>query len=224
MMISNKTNPVLSVKNVSKQYKDHIVLDNISFDLNHNEIIFITGHSGAGKSTLLKLITMLTKPSSGEIIFDEHNIVNISKYQIPMHRRKMGIIFQDPMLINDLDVFNNIALPLVIAGFSYKDITRRVNAALEKVSLVGKERHLPDQLSSGEQQRVSIARAIVNKPKIIIADEPTGNLDPKLSGEIFNLFQDLSLVGVSMLITTHDTYLIDKFPQRRIILNKGKSA
>jgi cell division transport system ATP-binding protein len=212
---------ILQVENLSKKFDSHAYsLESVSFSVPKGEMMFVTGPSGAGKSTLLKLLALLVRPSSGEIWFNGIQVSNLPNKKIPMFRRMMGIIFQEPMLLADRNVFNNVALPLVIDNHDYKDMGRKVRAALDKVSLLNKEKMYPHQLSAGEQQRVSIARAIVNKPLLVLADEPTGNLDPSLSMEIFNLFNQLSNVGVSSLITTHDQYLIEQLPQKKLILRQ----
>ena len=167
-------------------------------------MVFITGHSGAGKSTLLKLVAMLERPSRGEVIVGGHSLAKMTKAQIPNYRRRIGFIFQDPHLLYDRTVFDNIALPLLISGMGSNDIRRRVQAALDKVGLLGKEKIFPLMLSAGEKQRVGIARAMVNKPTIILADEPTGNLDSKTSEEVMALFLELNRQGRTIVIVTHE--------------------
>ncbi len=209
--------------NVIKRYEETgDVLRNISFNLERGEMAFLTGHSGAGKSTLLRLIAVMERCTRGQIIVDGHDLNLVRESQLPFIRRKMGFIYQDYKLLNDRTVFDNVALPLIIAGFSHQEVTRRVRAALEKVSLQGKEKKYPLALSGGEQQRVGIARAVVNKPPIIIADEPTGNLDPELSAEIMELFRQFQQVGVTILIATHDISLISQLNQRVLKLDHGQ--
>ena len=186
------------------------------------EMAFLTGHSGAGKSSLLKLIALLERSSRGQVIINNQNLAKISRRRIPYFRRNIGIIFQDHQLLFDRTVYDNVALPLIIAGFSHRDIGKRVRAALDKVGLLNKEKKYPITLSGGEQQRVGIARAVVNKPPLILADEPTGNLDPELSAEIMGLFQDFSDVGVTVLVATHDLALISQLPYRMLTLKNGK--
>jgi len=214
---------MLKFENVSKRYEETgEVLTNVSFHLEHGEIAFLTGHSGAGKSTLLKLIGVMERCTRGHIWLDGENLCTAKQRHLPFIRRKMGFIYQDYKLLQDRTVFDNVALPLVIAGFAHHEILRKVRAALEKVSLAGKEKKYPYALSGGEQQRVGIARAIVNRPPIIIADEPTGNLDPDLALEIMNLFVSFQQVGVTVLIATHDISLITKMNHRVLKLNQGQ--
>ena len=198
------------------------VLRNVSFHLRKGEIAFLTGHSGAGKSTLLRLITLMERSSRGRIILDEQDIELAKEHHLPFIRRKMGVIYQDYKLLYDRTVFDNIALPLVIAGYGHHEVARRVRAALDKVNLTGKEKKYPLALSGGEQQRVGIARAVVNKPPIIIADEPTGNLDPELSAEIMILFEQFQQVGVTVLIASHDISLITHLNHRVLKLDHGQ--
>ncbi len=208
---------------VFKRYPDaEDALSDVSFQLEQGEMVFLTGHSGAGKSTLLKLIAGMEKCTRGQIIFDGQNINRITEKQIPFVRRKLGLIFQDYKLLQERTVFDNVALPLVVAGNGYHEIARRVRASLDKVGLSGKETKYPITLSGGEQQRVGIARAVVNKPKMILADEPTGNLDPELSAEIMDLFSQFQQVGVTILIASHDKALIDKMHNRVLHLDHGR--
>jgi cell division transport system ATP-binding protein len=209
--------------NVSKRYATgHEGLSNTSFAIEEGQMAFLTGHSGAGKSTLLRLIGCLERPTRGQVWVNDRNLNKLSNSQIPYHRRDVGIIFQDHRLLHDRTVFDNVALPLVVAGASPNEIKRRVNAALDKVGLLHKERSMPLTLSGGEQQRVGIARAVVSKPKVLLADEPTGNLDPELSKEIMELFMEFNRVGVTLLIATHDIALILSMSQRIIKLDKGR--
>lgn len=209
--------------NVTKRYPETgDVLRNVSFHLRRGEIAFLTGHSGAGKSTLLRLIAAMERCSRGQILLDGQDLSYAKENQLPFIRRKMGFIYQDYKLLQDRTVFDNVALPLVIAGFGHHEIARRVRAALDKVSLTGKEKKYPLALSGGEQQRVGIARAVVNKPPIIIADEPTGNLDPELSEEIMFLFGQFQQVGVTVLIASHDISLITQLNHRVLKLDHGQ--
>jgi len=209
--------------NASKRYSSGFdALQNVNFHMAPGEMAFLTGHSGAGKSSLLKLIALLERSSRGQVIVNNQNLAKVPRRRIPYFRRNIGIIFQDHQLLFDRTVYDNVALPLIIAGFSHKDIGKRVRAALDKVGLLGKEKKYPITLSGGEQQRVGIARAVVNKPPLILADEPTGNLDPELSAEIMNLFQDFSDVGVTVLVATHDIALISQLPYRTLTLKDGK--
>ncbi len=209
--------------NVGKRYAGaREALAGVSFHLEAGEMAFLTGHSGAGKSTLLKLIAMLERASYGQVFFNGQNITRIGKRRIPYLRREIGIIFQNYKLLNDRTVFDNVALPLVIAGFSYQEIRRRVRAALDKVGLLDKEKRYPVMLSGGEQQRVGVARAVVNKPPLLLADEPTGNLDPALSEEMMHLFEQFNQVGVTVLIASHDLDLISRMNHRVFTLGQGR--
>src|SRR5690606_17103642 len=192
---------MIVLENVSKRYPGGFeALKQVSLHIARGEMAFLTGHSGAGKSTLMKLIMLMERPSQGQVIVGGQNLNRIPKRQIPYYRRHVGVVFQNHHLLFDRTVFDNVALPLSIAGVSPRDIGRRVRAALDKVGLLKKERLYPIALSGGEQQRVGIARAIVNKPPLLLADEPTGNLDPELSADIMKLFDQLIQVGVTMLI------------------------
>jgi cell division transport system ATP-binding protein len=214
---------MLKFDSVSKHYPEAgDVLRNVSFHLQHGEMAFLTGHSGAGKSTVLKLIAVIERCSRGQILLEGQSLNHAGDRQIPFIRRKMGMIFQDYKLLQDRTVFDNVALPLVIAGYGHHEIARRVRAALDKVGLLGKERKYPMTLSGGEQQRVGIARAVVNKPPMILADEPTGNLDPELSAEIMKLFEQFQQVGVTVLIASHDISLITQMNRRVLKLDHGQ--
>ncbi len=214
---------MIRLEQVSKVYKGgQKGLLKLNLHIKEGEMVFLTGHSGAGKSTLLKLASLLERPTTGQIWLDGEDVSRVSKSRIPSLRRKMGLIFQEHRLLMDRTVFENIALPLVIDGYSYNDINRRVMAALDKVGLHDKARCLPRQLSGGEQQRVGIARAVINRPKVLIADEPTGNLDPALSAEIMGLFAQFNRVGVTVIVATHDLGLIARMPYRTINLKQGR--
>lgn len=213
---------MISFDAVNKTYPGGFnALKNISFNLDAGEMAFLTGHSGAGKSTLLKLISVMEKPSSGKVAINGMDVSTIKYNQIPYMRRNIGMIFQNHNLLKDRTVFDNVALPLIIEGVGLKETRKRVDAALEKVGLSSKTRCFPYMLSGGEQQRVGIARAIVNKPPIILADEPTGNLDPKLSLDIIRLFEEFNSVGVCVLIATHDLGLIARMKYRTLTLKQG---
>jgi cell division transport system ATP-binding protein len=213
---------MLSFEQVYKRYPDAgEALSDVSFHLDKGEMAFLTGRSGAGKSTLLKLVAMMEKSTRGKVILDGHNLSTISEWRIPYLRRHLGLIFQDYKLLNDRTVSDNVALPLIVSGVNHQEISRRVRAALDKVGLLGKERKYPLALSGGEQQRVGIARAIVNKPRLILADEPTGNLDPELSMEVMLMFEEFKRVGVTVLIATHDIDLINSLGYRVLKLDKG---
>ena len=214
---------MINFEQVSKRYPGGFeALNQINFTLEKGEMAFLTGHSGAGKTTLLKLIAKLQSPSSGELTVNGVRVNHLKKREIAGYRSQLGIIFQSPNLLNDRTVFDNVALPLQIQGFSHASIPKRVHAALEMVGLLSKEKLLPAQLSAGEQQRVSIARAVVHKPALVLADEPTGNLDPSLSMGIMKLFQQFNQVGVSVLIATHDLALIAAMKHRILMLKGGK--
>jgi cell division transport system ATP-binding protein len=214
---------MIRFSDVSKRYPGgQDALSNVNFHLQPGEMAFLTGHSGAGKSTLLKLITLIERSSRGQVIINGQNLSKLPRRRIPYHRRNIGIIFQDHQLLFDRTVFDNVALPLVIAGVPSNEIGRRVRAALDKVSLLNKEKSYPITLSGGEQQRVGIARAVVNKPPLLLADEPTGNLDPALSWEIMQIFEQFSQVGVTVMVATHDLDLIKRMPNRRLVLKQGR--
>ena len=211
--------------NISKRYPGGFeALSNVSFHLHKGAMAFLTGHSGAGKSTLLKLIALIERSTRGQLFFDGRNVSKISARRIPYIRRKIGFIFQDQNLLFDRSVFDNVALPLIIAGYRHQEVGRRVRAALDKVGLLSKEKLLPITLSGGEQQRVGIARAVVNKPMLLLADEPTGNLDPELSREIMALFAQFNDVGVSVLIASHDITLIEELDYPILSLDQGRLA
>ncbi len=208
---------------VSKRYPGgQEALSAVSFQLEAGEMAFLTGHSGAGKSSLLKLITLIERASGGQIVVNGHNLTRMGRREIPRLRRSIGIIFQDYRLLHDRTVFDNVALPLIVGGLQRRDVERRVRAALDMVGLLSKEKRYPVTLSGGEQQRVGIARAVVHKPPLLLADEPTGNLDPELSREIMTLFQLFNQVGVSVLIATHDLELIASLSYRVLTLERGR--
>ena len=214
---------MIKFDHVSKGYAEvSDALVNVSFTIEKGEMAFLTGHSGAGKSTLLKLIALVETVSRGQVFLDGQNLNRVSEQEIPFIRRKIGLIFQDYKLLNDRTVADNIALPLLIAGYNHQDIKRRVRAVLDKVGLVGKEKSYPLSLSGGEQQRVGIARAVVNKPSLILADEPTGNLDPELSIEVMRLFKQFRQVGVTVLVATHDLSQVVESGYRQLILDQGR--
>jgi cell division transport system ATP-binding protein len=199
-------------------------LSGLTLSINKGEMLFITGHSGAGKSTLLRLIALIERPTNGRVIVDGQNTRRVKRRKIPAYRRQIGMVFQDHKLLYDRPVSDNVALPLVIAGVGHREVGRRVRAALDQVGLLHKEKQRPETLSAGEQQRVGIARAIVTRPKLLIADEPTGNLDPELSLEVMRIFRRFNEVGVTLLIASHDLSLIDRMGASRIALEDGKLA
>lgn len=214
---------MVSFERVSKRYipgKD--ALTNISFELQRGELVFLTGHSGAGKSTLLKLMTMIERPSRGSISIAGHSLARLKGNKKALLRRNIGVVHQNHQLLSDRTVYDNVALPLLISGYRPRDAVRRVRAALDSVGLLGYEARYPLELSGGEQQRVGIARAVVNKPALLLADEPTGNLDPQLSEEIMQLFSRFQQVGVTVLVATHDLGLVKRFGNRRLQLDHGR--
>ena len=216
---------MIQLEEVTKRFPGgQEALSGLSLSVETGEIVFVTGHSGAGKSTLLRLIALIERPTNGQVIVDGQNTSRVKRRKIPAYRRQIGMVFQDHKLLYDRTVFDNVALPLIIGGMSYRDAGRRVRPALEHVDLLHKEKQNPATLSAGEQQRVGIARAVVSRPKLLIADEPTGNLDPDLSVEVMRMFRRFNEVGVTLLIASHDIALIDKLGCRRIELDAGKLA
>lgn len=214
---------MIRFEHVYKRYPNgREALSDLSLHIESGEIVFLTGHSGAGKSSLLKLITLIERPSRGQLVVNGQNVNAIKRRKIPQFRQQIGVVFQDHKLLLDRTIFDNVALPLIIAGIGQKEIGKRVRAALDQVGLLGREQSLPLELSTGEQQRVGIARAVVSKPAILIADEPTGNLDPDLSIEVMNIFRRFNEVGVTVLVASHDLYLLEHFPVRRVRLESGK--
>ncbi len=214
---------MIKFENVTKRFPGgQEALSGLSLNVERGEMAFVTGHSGAGKSTLLRLIALIERPTSGQVIVDNQNTRRVRRRKIPKYRREIGMVFQDHKLLYDRPVADNVALPLVIAGVGHREVGRRVRAALDQVGLLKKEKQSPETLSAGEQQRVGIARAIVTRPKLLIADEPTGNLDPDLSLEVMRIFRRFNEVGVTLLIASHDIALIDKLGCRRIPLADGR--
>lgn len=214
---------MIRFESVYKRYPNgRDALASVSFRLEQGEMAFLTGPSGAGKSTLLKLVALIERPSRGTVLVGSLNTSRVPRRKIPEFRRRLGIVFQDHKLLNDRTVFDNVALPLVIGALRRREIGRRVRAALDQVGLLGFEKHFPESLSSGEQQRVGIARAVASRPELVIADEPTGNLDPELSREILGLFERFNEVGVTVLVATHDLGLIEGNNHRRLRLDGGK--
>lgn len=213
---------MINFDQVSKTYAGgYQAVQDLSFSISAGEMVFLTGHSGAGKSTVLKLIMLMERASTGGVSVAGQDLSLLGTREIPLHRQEMGVVFQNHQLLFDRSVFENIALPLRICGYDQIDITRRVRAALSKVGLLIKEKLNPRVLSTGEQQRIGIARAIVHKPKILLADEPTGNLDPQLSAEVMKLFQQFNRVGTTVLIASHDISLINRMNCRTLTLKKG---
>ncbi len=214
---------ILRVEKVSKIYEPHIkALEDVSFSVEKGEFLFITGPSGAGKSTLLKLIFREERPTTGEIFFENRPVSKLSRQEIPFLRRKIGVVFQDFKLLESRTVFENVALALEILGLSPGEIKKRVLRVLEAVGLSGKEKQLAKQLSGGEQQRVALARAVVNNPKLLLADEPTGNLDARRTEEVMELFEDLNARGTTIILATHDEALYVERHRRVLVLDQGR--
>jgi cell division transport system ATP-binding protein len=214
---------MITFENVAKRYPNgREALAGVSFAIQPGEFVFLTGRSGAGKSSVLKLIALLERPSRGTVTVSGHNTGKIKARRIPAFRRAIGVVFQDHKLLVDRPIYDNVALPLVVAGTPLKEVDRRVRAALDQVGLLGRERSSPLELSVGEQQRVGIARAVISKPQLLIADEPTGNLDPSLSVEVMRVFKRFQEVGVTVVIASHDPHLVEQFGQREIVLDAGR--
>jgi cell division transport system ATP-binding protein len=214
---------MIRFENVQKRYPGgREALSGVSFAVERGEMAFLTGPSGAGKSTLLKLVALIERPTRGTVLVNNQNTSRISRRRVPAFRQRIGVVFQDHKLLYDRPIFDNVALPLIIAGMKPREIGRRVRAALDQVGLLDREAHAPITLSTGEQQRVGIARAVASRPDVVIADEPTGNLDPALSLEVMRLFERFNDVGVTLLIATHDLDLLDRLGHRRIELAGGR--
>jgi len=214
---------MIKFNQVYKRYPGgHEALKNMSFEIAEGEMVYLTGHSGAGKSTLLKLIAAIERPTSGSAIVKGQNIKSLKGSALPYLRRNLGLIFQDHKLLFDRNAFENVMLPLQICGFDHRESAKRVRAALDKVGLLQREKSNPIALSGGEQQRLCIARAIVNRPSVLLADEPTGNLDTEYSVEIMNIFKSFHQVGVTLLISTHDESILRQFPARSLSLKAGE--
>jgi cell division transport system ATP-binding protein len=214
---------MIQFTDVSKRYasgKD--ALKRLNLFIKQGAMVFVTGRSGAGKTTLLRLIALIERQSRGQIIINSQNLERVRGNRVPLFRRNIGFMFQDHRLLNDRTVFDNVALPMVVAGYSYQETRKRVHAALDKVGLLGLEKSYPNALSGGEQQRVGIARAVVHRPVLLLADEPTGNLDPALSWESMKLFEEFNQVGVTVLIASHDLDMIKRLKKPIITLNAGQ--
>ena len=217
---------MIELSHVSKRYhsgpSDYVALRDVSFTVAKGEMVFVTGHSGAGKSTLLRLLTVIERPTRGQLLVQNKNLVRLPRWRVPYYRRDLGVVFQDNKLLTDRSVFDNVALPLVASGVSQREIPKRVRAVLDMVGLLGKEKLHPIVLSGGEQQRVGIARALVNRPPLLLADEPTGNLDQQLSEAIFDLFHGFHQHGVTVLIATHDLRQVERLGKRVLTLKAGE--
>ncbi len=217
--------PMIQFSQVIKRYPGgHTALDGITFDINAGELVFLTGHSGAGKSTLLKLIAAIERPTSGVVSVNGQNVGRLSRAAVPFLRRNIGLIFQDHKLLFDRNVIENALLPMSIASFNRREAMKRARAALDKVGLLGKEKAMPVTLSGGEQQRLCIARAVVSRPALVLADEPTGNLDAGYAADIMAMFRDFHQVGTTLVISTHDERAVAALDGRRIHLEYGKLA
>jgi cell division transport system ATP-binding protein len=215
--------PLLKFDAVGKRFADgREALSSLSFTLAAGEMAFVTGHSGAGKSTLLRLVHRSERASQGAVTFLGRNLAQLKARDLPAHRRRVGVVFQDHRLLPERSVFDNVALPLVIIGTPREDIARRVRHVLDRLGLGGRERALPAGLSTGEQQRVGIARAVVSQPPLLIADEPTGNLDPQLAVEVMQLFADLPAQGTAVLVASHDLHLVRRMRRRVLVLDHGR--
>ncbi|EYE88846.1 cell division protein FtsE [Fervidicella metallireducens AeB] len=213
---------MIKFSNVSKVYKNnHIALSNVSVTINRGDFVFLVGPSGAGKSTFIKLLLREIEPTSGEIIVNNVDVQKLTRKQIPMYRRSFGIVFQDFRLLSDKTVYENIAFAMQIVEASSRDIKKRVNQMLSLVGLSNKANMYPHQLSGGEQQRVALARALANNPKLLICDEPTGNLDPETAWGIMELLNDINLSGTTILMATHAKDVVDKMKKRVIAIEKG---
>jgi cell division transport system ATP-binding protein len=214
---------MIRFEQVAKRYPNgHIGLHELSFRVRRGEFLFVTGHSGAGKSTLLRLLLAMERPSSGKLLLAGQDLSTITSAQIPFLRRQIGVVFQNHQLLFDRSVFDNVALPLQILGLDKQEIARRVGVALERVSLADKSAQFPADLSTGQQQRVGIARAVVHRPALLLADEPTGNLDPRLAAEIMGVFEDINRLGTTVLIASHDLALIARMRHRMLTLQRGR--
>jgi cell division transport system ATP-binding protein len=213
----------LRLDGVTKRYDGgQQALEGVGFDVAAGERLFITGHSGAGKSTLLRLIHLSERPSRGTVLVSERNLAKVRGRQVAMHRRQIGVVHQDHRLLLERSVYDNVALPLLISGTPGQEIGKRVRSMLDKVGLGARERARPSELSTGEQQRVGIARAMVSQPLVLLADEPTGNLDPTLAAEIMTLFAALQAQGTAVLVASHDLGLVRRLRKRVLVLDHGR--
>lgn len=214
---------LLRFDGVSKKYPSgHLALDELSFSVQAGEMLFITGHSGAGKSTLLKLAHLSERPSKGAVWFNEKNLNKVRGSQVALHRRSLGVVHQDHCLLLDKSVFDNVALPLLIAGIEPKQIKQRVHEALERLGLLDRAQTKSTDLSTGEQQRVGIARAIATQPTVLLADEPTGNLDPSLAADIMKMLVSLTEQGTAIIIASHDLSLVKRMKKRVLVIDQGR--
>ena len=216
---------MISFSNVSKRYPGgQEALRDVTFTIGEGELVFLTGHSGAGKSTLFRLIPAIERPSSGSVLVNGQNVSAIRRAALPFLRRNLGLIFQDQKLLYDRSVIDNVMLPLAFSGYTPAEAAKRARAALDKVGLLSREKARPVQLSGGEQQRVAIARAVANRPSVLLADEPTANLDSESAEAIIRLFLDFQQVGVTVLIASHDAALVSRLGRRVLVLDRGRLA
>ncbi|AJE23136.1 Cell-division ATP-binding protein FtsE [Azotobacter chroococcum NCIMB 8003] len=221
--VRGEAGAMIRFEQVGKRYPNgHVGLHELSFHVRHGEFLFVTGHSGAGKSTLLRLLLAMERPTSGRLLLAGQDLSSITTAQIPFLRRQIGVVFQNHQLLFDRSVFDNVALPLKILGLGKEEIARRTLLALERVSLQDKAEQFPADLSTGQQQRVGIARAVVHQPALLLADEPTGNLDPRLAAEIMKVFEDINRLGTTVLIASHDLALIARMRHRLLTLQRGR--
>lgn len=214
---------MIRFEQVTKRYPGgHTALDRVDIDIARGEMVVVTGHSGAGKSTLLKLLAVLERPTDGQVLVGGENVSALKRAALPYWRRSIGLIMQDQRLLFDRSAFDNVMLPLAISSHPPREAAKRVSAALERVGLAGRDKAMPVELSGGEQQRLTIARAIVNRPQILLADEPTAHLDDAYARDIADLFRSFNEAGVTVLLTTHDGGLFERYAPRRLSLAHGK--
>ncbi len=213
----------IALQHVTRRFENgQEALSDISVEFAEGSMTFLTGHSGAGKSTFLKLLLRADVPTRGKVLVNQVDIARLPERKLPRYRQHLGVVFQDHHLLAERTVFENVALPLRVVGMREREVSRRVRASLDQVELLAKERLFPRHLSTGEQPRVGIARAVVNRPKILLADEPTGNLDPQLSAHIMDLFARFNQVGTTVIIASHDIQLIDSLGMRTLALERGR--
>jgi cell division transport system ATP-binding protein len=213
---------MIALSGVTKRYRNHEALADVSLTIERGEMVFLMGHSGAGKTTLLRLVAAIERPTSGSVVVNGQNVGTLRARALPYLRRNFGVVFQDHKLLFDRTVFENVVLPLEIAGYTRREAAQRVRAALDRVGLLGHEKAQPIELSGGEQQRLCIARAVVNRPSILLADEPTGNLDAAYAADIGEIFRTFNEVGATVVIATHDPALAERLKPRCVKLAGGR--